>query len=325
MSFRTTIVGLGRVGSSIGRALRDTEADFEIVGHDKDHAAAKRAHKAGSVDRTEWNLINACDGANLVVISTPLPGVRSTLEAIAEDLQVGCVVTDTARLKVPVLKWARQFLPSTVHFIGGHPILRPQLLWLTGGIDAPQPAEPSSQPLDGAIYCLTPGTATPPEALQTVANLAQAVGARPYYLDAAEHDGLIAALEGLPLLMAAALQVVASKSPSWREMIRLSGRDFASATDLLAGDADNLAQQVLLNATNNARWIDAFLSELSILREMMVNEDGESLQKLFAGALEARDSWMRQQPEDESVDYSDFNMARMMLGDLFRPPEQRDE
>ncbi len=325
MSFRTTIVGLGRVGSSIGRALRDTEADFEIVGHDKDHAAAKRAHKAGSVDRTEWNLINACDGANLVVISTPLPGVRSTLEAIAEDLQVGCVVTDTARLKVPVLKWARQFLPSTVHFIGGHPILRPQLLWLTGGVDAPEPAEPSPQPLDGAIYCLTPGTATPPEALQTVANLAQAVGARPYYLDAAEHDGLIAALEGLPLLMAAALQVVASKSPSWREMIRLSGRDFASATDLLAGDADNLAQQVLLNATNNARWIDAFLSELSMLREMVVNEDGESLQKLFAGALEARDSWLRQQPEDESVDYSDFNMARMMLGDLFRPPEQRDE
>lgn len=323
MPFRTTIVGLGRVGSSIGLALRETEADFEIIGHDKDHAAAKRAHKSGSVDRTEWNLINACDGASLVVISTPLPGVRSTLEAIAEDLEAGCVVTDTARLKAPVLKWARQFLPPTVHFIGGHPILRPQFLWLTGEEAEPEPVEPSPRLLDGAIYCLTPGTAAPPEALQTVANLAQAVGAKPYYLDAAEHDGLIAALEGLPLLMAAALQVVASRSPSWREMIRLSGRDFASATDLLAGDAGDLAEQVVLNAANNARWIDAFMAELSMLRELVVNEDGEALQKLFAGALEARDSWMRQQPEDESVDYSDFNMARMMLGDLFRPPEQR--
>ncbi len=323
MPFRTTIVGLGRVGSSIGLALRETEADFEIIGHDRDHAAAKRAHKSGSVDRTEWNLINACDGANLVVISTPLPGVRSTLEAIAEDLEAGCVVTDTARLKVPVLKWARQFLPPTVHFIGGHPIRRPQFLWLTGEEGEPEPVEPSSQLLDGAIYCLTPGTATPPEALQTVANLAQAVGAKPYYLDAAEHDGLIAALEGLPLLMAAALQVVASRSPSWREMIRLSGRDFASATDLLAGDAGDLSEQVVLNAANNARWIDGFMAELSMLRELVVNEDAEALQKLFTGALEARDSWMRQQPEDESVDYSDFNMARMMLGDLFRPPEQR--
>jgi prephenate dehydrogenase len=324
MPFRTTIVGLGRVGSSIGLALRETEADFEIVGHDRDHAAAKRAHKSGSVDRTEWNLINACDGANLVVISTPLPGVRSTLEAIAQDLETDCVVTDTARLKVPVLKWARQFLPPTVHFVGGHPICKPQLPWLRAEETAPEPAEPSSQLFNGAIYCLTPGTATPPEALQTVANLAQAVGAKPYYLDAAEHDGLIAALEGLPLLMAAALQVLASRSPSWREMIRLSGMDFASATEVLAGDAGNLAEQIALNAANNARWVDAFLAELATLRELVVNEDAEALQKLFTGALEARDSWMRQHPEDETVDYSDFNMARMMLGDLFRPPEQRD-
>ena len=144
MAFRTTIVGLGLVGSSIGLALKGTGAEFEIVGHDKDGNAAKRAYKSGCVDRTEWNLINACDGADLIVISTPLAGVESTLAAIAQDLKAGAVVTDTARLKVPVLNWARESLPDTVHFVGGHPIYAPRSFWQSSGEMVLQPETPST-------------------------------------------------------------------------------------------------------------------------------------------------------------------------------------
>ena len=158
-----------------------------------------------------------------------------------------------------------------------------------------------------------------------MADLAQAVGAQPFYLDAAEHDGLIAAVEGLPLLLAAALQVMARKSPSWREMIRLSGADFARVTDLLAGDATDLTERFALNATNTCRWIDAFLEELSGLRQRLADEDSEALQGFFAGALEARAGWTRRQLGGESVDYSDFDMSRMMFGDMFRPRGIKDE
>ena len=185
--------------------------------------------------------------------------------------------------------------------------------------------EPSAELLDGAIYCLTPGTDTAPEALQTVADLAQAVGAQPYYLDAAEHDGLIAAVEGLPLLLAATLQVVASKSPSWREMIRLSGSDFDSITGLLAGDAGDLSERFNLNANNNFRWMDAFLSEVSKLCELLGDEDHEALQAFVADALEARVGWTRRQVEGQSVDYSDFDMGRMMFGDMFKSRGIKDK
>ncbi|MBC7261196.1 MAG: prephenate dehydrogenase/arogenate dehydrogenase family protein, partial [Chloroflexi bacterium] len=126
MAFRTTVIGLGLVGSSIGLALKGTGADLEIIGHDKDSDAARRAYKSGCVDRTEWNLINACEGADLIIISTPLAGVKSTLAAIAQDVKPGCVITDTANLKVPVLDWARESLPNTVYFVGGHPIITKQ-------------------------------------------------------------------------------------------------------------------------------------------------------------------------------------------------------
>jgi prephenate dehydrogenase len=308
MAFRTTLVGLGLVGSSIGLALKEAGAGIEIIGHDKDSRAAKRAYKSGCVDRTEWNLISACDGADLIVISTPLAGVKSTLAAIAQDLKEGCVVTDTASLKVPVLSWAHESLPSTVHFVGGHPIIEEAV---------PEPVTPTADLFCGAIYCLIPDTDTPPEALRAVSDLAEAVGAKPYYLDAAEHDGLIAAVEQVPLLLALALQVMAGTSSSRREMIRLSGVDLTNVTQLLAGDAEKLTELCTLNAANVVRWLDAFLPQLSNLREILAAQDSESLQKSFAAGLETREGWARKRVEGEEVDYSDFGATRMMLGGGF--------
>lgn len=310
MVYRITLVGLGLVGSSFGLALKQTGAEFEIVGHDKDRSAAKRAHKNGAVDRTEWNLVSACDGADLVILSIPISGIQSTLAAITQDLKKGCVVTDTASLKVPVLEWARESLPGTVHFVGGHPIigaLPDSLLSLSADIFA------------GATYCLTPGTDTPPQALQAISDLVETVGAKAFYLDAVEHDSLIAAVEHTPLLLALALQDMALRSPSRREMIQLCGLDYDSAMQPLAGDAEGLADLCRLNADNLVRWLDGFQTELSRVRELVASQDGESLRALFGEALESRAGWTREHLEGLGAGHQDFSVARMMFGGAFEP------
>lgn len=316
MVYRITLVGLGLVGSSFGLALKQTGAEFEIVGHDKDRSAAKRAHKNGAVDRTEWNLISACDGADLVVLTIPISGIQSTLAAIAQDLKEGCMVTDTASLKVPVLEWARELLPGTVHFVGGHPII--------GALpDSSLPL--SADLLAGATYCLTPGTDTPPQALRAVSDLVEAVGAKAFYLDAVEHDSLIAAVEHTPLLLALALQGMARKSPSRREMIQLCGQDYDHAMQPLAGDAQGLADLCRLNADNLVRWLDGFQAELSRVRELVANQDNESLRALFGEALEIRAGWVREHLGGPGTDYQDFSAARMMFGGAFEARKKEGE
>jgi prephenate dehydrogenase len=315
MALLMTIVGLDTVGSSIGLAIKQTAADIQIVGHDRDSALAKNAHKSGSVDRTEWNLIKACEGADLVLLSTPLTEIKTTLAAIADDLKDGCVVTDTASLKVPVLNWARESLPKTVHFVGGHPILDKTHLDL---------GSPQAELFLGSVYCLTPDTDTPPEALQTVSDLAEAIGAKPYFLDAAEHDGLIAVMEHTPLLLALALQQVTASSPSRREMIQLSGADFSSVTNVLAHDAETLTALCVQNADNVARWLDALLVQLTRLRAWVAGQEAESLQQTFAAALEARDTWRREALEQAPVDYSEFSALRSMFGRGFQGPKKEN-
>jgi prephenate dehydrogenase len=147
----------------------------------------------------------------------------------------------------------------------------------------------------------------------------------PYYLDAVEHDGLVAATEQVPLLVALGLQLMADASPSRREMIQLSGADFATTTQLLAGEADRLAELCALNATNVTRWLDAFLPQLSRIRDHIANEDSKSLQESFASALKAHDGWSRKRLNGETVDYSELGARQTMLGGAFGPRRKTNE
>jgi prephenate dehydrogenase len=282
---------------------------------------AKRSAKAGCVGRTEWNLINACEDADLIVISTPIGEIQSTFQAIGQYLKPDCVVTDTAPVKTPVLEWASTALPDTVRFVGGHPIAprRPR------DVEAPASADaPSAELFEGGVYCLAPGTDTPPGALRTVTDLAQTVGAEPYFLDASEHDGLIAAIEGLPLLLAAALQSTVSKSPSIRELLRLSGTHFEAATQLLANASDTLADLLVHNAENNTRWVRELATELTALGELAAAGDVETLRTHLSNILDAKANWISKKMDAQTIDYSDFGMSSMMFGDTFKPRRPRD-
>ncbi len=174
---KLTIVGLGATGHSLGLALRAALADVEIVGHDRDPDASLAAKQAGAVDSTHWNLVSACDGAAVVMLALPTRECRSTLEALREELAPGTVVTDTAPLKLPLVRWASQHLPPTVHFVGGHPL---------AGVDPPRASAFSE-----ATYCLTPTPDTDPEAVAVVSRLVESIGARPAFTDPSEHDGLM--------------------------------------------------------------------------------------------------------------------------------------
>ncbi|MGQ9684648.1 MAG: prephenate dehydrogenase, partial [Anaerolineae bacterium] len=191
-NFRITIVGLGATGASLGLALKEADRELRIIGHDREPTAAAAARKAGAVDHTEWNLPTACRGSQLIILALPLAAIRDTLAAVASDLEPGCLVTDTAPLKVAVLDWARAVLPPSVDFVGGDPLFARGLH-----------TAPSAALFNGVTYCFCPAPGASGRALERASDLAQAVGATPRFLDPIEHDGLAAALDALPFLLAA--------------------------------------------------------------------------------------------------------------------------
>ncbi len=284
---RVSIVGLGLIGASLGLALRQAEAVSQIVGHDPDRKASDQAKRLGAVDRTDWNLISACEKSDLIILATPLAAIQPTLQALGSHLKPGAVVMDTASLKAPVLAWADEFLPEGVHFIGGNPIVAVPL----GVAQATESAR--ADLFQDGLFCLTPAPSADERAVQMAANLVGRLGAKPLFIDPAEHDGLLAAVEHLPGALALALLEMASEQPVWRELRKVAGTPFDASTYLGGADPAAHAALAAANRENLVRWIDAFSASLASVRQALADGDEEALAARFETALLERGQWLQ--------------------------------
>jgi prephenate dehydrogenase len=227
------------------------------------------------------------------------------------------LITDTASIKVPVVQWANEILPEEAYFVGGNPIVggagtttadRP-----SGGIDAAQ-----ADLFSGAIYCLTPAAGTAPDAVRLASDFVHLLRARPYFLDPLEHDGLVAGVDHLPFVLSAALLRITAESATWREMHKLAGGAFESATRFISADPTTCRDACLANSENIVRWIDAYSSNLAELKETILAGDAEKLEQVFDEALIARHKWLKAR-EEGSWEETSAEMPTMagFMGQLF--------
>ncbi len=286
---RIAIIGLERIGASIGLALSQPEYNLQVIGSDPDPGAAAKATKAGAVQKTHWNLLEAVDGADVVILARPLGAIRDTLTSIAGGLKDNCVVTDTASLKVPVMRWAEEILPPGVYFVGGHPMLSSAALLEPGqGVDAAR-RDLFSQ----AAYCLTPSVETPPDAVKLISDLIFILGAEPFYMDADEHDALIGAVDTLPLMLHLALTRTVVGDRNWRDTRRVANRSFALTTTLVDAEAASVGAELTLNRTHLLRWLDLLHQQLHELRTLIESGESEKLEAIVEAAGAERYNWLR--------------------------------
>ena len=282
-----TIIGLGLIGTSIGLGLKELEQEFTIMGHDRDHTAMTRASKMGAVDKTHWNLISACENADMIILAIPIDGISETFEAIKEDLKTGCLIMDTAPLKRPVQQAAEKHLPGNVHFIGSDPILPHG--------EKLQAEDASPALFNGALWTLCPSQDAHPDAVNITANLVQSLGAKPYFLTPEEHDGLAAAAVSLPILLSGAFMHAVSAHGSWREIRRMAGGQFERVTALPDFDTDAITGMVFGNRDNVITWIEMMIGELEGWRGALQENDEAVLNKWFESAQQQRAQWLKLQ------------------------------
>ncbi len=322
---RITIVGLGLIGGSMGMALREAEVASVIVGHDKELTVGKQAKKMGAVDQADWNLISACENSDLVILATPVGAIKPTLEAIAPYLKPYCVVIDTASLKAQVLDWADEVLPEQVFFVGTNPVLN-VVVEGQGGLDAAR-----SDLFQRGLFCLVPSVRADPAAVKLAADLVTILGARPLFLDAAEHDGLLAAVSHLPPLLGLALLEMTVGQPTWRELRKVAGSSFESSTQLPFTDAADYSEMCVSNRENILRWLDAFSASLASIRRMLAEEQSEELKQRFEEALKERGQWLQDRAEGRweedtgQVVPERVSLTENLLGTFWRRKPKRDE
>jgi prephenate dehydrogenase len=277
---KVAMLGLGLIGGSFALALRREGLARHIAGFDADIEVTRRAQERGAITQRCETPEQVVQGADLVVLATPVLAMRQLMERIAPGLKRGALVTDTASTKAQVLAWAEALLPEYVAFAGGHPMAGKEF----AGIEAAEAGL-----FQGCVYCLARSQHTSPAAVARLAGIIERLGAHPYMLDAEQHDRLVAGISHLPFVLSAALVRSLGADQDWPEMARLVAGGYRDMSRLAAGSPTMYRDICLTNKAAILGWLDALEAQLQSIRShIAVNDD--ALLDYFAQAKYVRDT-----------------------------------
>ena len=170
-----------------------------------------------------------------------------------------------------------------------------------------------------------PGTVG--EAIKLAASFVTLLGARAYFADLAEVDGIMASIHTLPTLAAVALTETVMGQPGWNDIRKLAGHPFMAAMRPLDGEeAAGLAEAAQKNRVNTVRVLDEYISALQSLRDEVNKEEKNNLQVRLKGVLNERAQWQRLRansdwqssefPKQEIPTFNDIWRGQLGLGKL---------
>ncbi|MDH3638705.1 MAG: prephenate dehydrogenase/arogenate dehydrogenase family protein [Gammaproteobacteria bacterium] len=280
---RLTIVGLGLMGASLALALRRRGAVGEIVGVSRTEATAARAVELGVVDWCTDTPNAAAEGADAVVIATPVRTVPQMLQEIDAGLPAHAVITDVGSVKGYIVDQARTILGSTSiqRFVPGHPIAGTE----RSGVDAA-----FAELYEKHHVVLTPLKETDPQALNAVRSMWEVAGSDVIEMPVEQHDGILAATSHLPHVMAYALVGYLADDPRGQRMFELAAGGFYDFTRIASSDPTMWRDICLTNQQCIVTAIQGFRKRIDSFVAAIEAGDGDQLIRLFERAKQARDT-----------------------------------
>ena len=310
---RIAIIGTGLIGTSIGLGLAARkDREYDIVGIDKNRGHMREAKKLGAIDREAGSLEEALKDAGLVVIAVPAMAARQILQDAVPYLAESAIITDTCSTKADILRWAAEFLPDTVNFVGSHPM---------AGRELSGPGAANIDLFRGATWAVTPSPRADEQAVNIVLGLIEALGAIPLYIDASEHDTYAAAVSHVPILMSVALFRMVRDSHGWEDASFLAGSGFRDLTRLASGDPTMSRDIMSSNRDAVMHWLGRLEDELRTIKRAL--EEGDPvLTDLFASTQLDRDTFImnppqRRVPDGPEAPTAADTMRRMFFGGFY--------
>jgi prephenate dehydrogenase len=289
------VVGVGLIGGSFARALREAGCVQQVVGVGRTQANLDVALREGIVDRAVplapgW--ATAARDADVVLLATPVSQYAAILHDLAPHLNAHAVVTDAGSTKQDVIDAARAALGAAfARFVPGHPI---------AGSDRSGAGAADAALVRGREVILTPVADTGAEAIAWVSALWQAAGARVTTLDAQRHDRVLAAVSHLPHLIAFAYMDALAARPDAAELLAHAGSGFRDFTRI-AGSTPRMWRDIALaNRGALLAEIDGFRRALDDLAAALAAGDAAELDAHFARAAALRHDWAGARPDDDA-------------------------
>ena len=278
---KVLIIGVGLIGSSIARALKNYELTNQIVGCD---ISAKVKDKCKKLKITE-KFIDSIEDVNehfeLIIVCSPLGTYKNIFTALNNKIKQKCIITDVGSTKLSAIKDFKSFCNNDyISFIPGHPI---------AGIEKSGPEYGFKELFQNRFCILTPLNEYDP-AIEPVKKMWQAFGMQIECMKAEHHDRVLAMTSHVPQLIAYSIVATATELEEHmrEEVIKYSAAGFRDFTRLAGSDPIMWRDVYLYNKDAVLEMLGRFTEDLTSLQKAIRNNEKNTLEKIFTSTKEIR-------------------------------------
>ncbi len=278
---KITIIGLGLIGGSLARALKESQEVETVFGIDSDKKSVQYAIDNGIIDQGSSDVTEGVPGAEIIVVSTHVGIIAETAKSIFPVLREGSIITDVGSVKSSIVKGIEHDLPDNIHFIGGHPI---------AGTENSGVLSADSSLFEGRRCILTPTEKTDIEAKSKVKSMWELVGSEVYEMDAETHDHIFGIVSHLPHIVAYSLINTVLNAQDSGELLEFAGGGLKDYTRVAASEPEMWAQIFKANKTHLLKAISMFKDSLQNIESAIERDDFETLMKELDKAAKTKRS-----------------------------------
>jgi prephenate dehydrogenase len=281
---KLAIIGVGLIGGSVARALREEGLVREVVGCGRGRENLERAVELGVIDHYTHDVGTAVTGADFVLVAVPLGAMGETFAGMKDTLSPEAVITDVGSAKASVVRDAELAFGSLPpHFVPGHPIAGTE----RSGVEASFP-----ELFRNRRVILTPLPSTDQAAVDRVEWAWRHCGAVVTRMSVEHHDEVLAATSHLPHMLAFGLVDTLARMKENEEIFRYAAGGFRDFTRIASSNPVMWRDICISNHKALGDMLERFSEELVDLAATIRQGDGTHLLEIFERAKAARDRFV---------------------------------
>jgi len=275
-------IGLGLIGGSIARALKEYDFHINIIAYDTNREVLALAKAEKVVDVAADAIDESFSVCDYLFLCAPVKKNDSNLAAAAGVMSDDCILTDVGSVKTTIHENVRAAGLEN-RFIGGHPM---------AGSERVGFANSKAALLENAYYILTPTPSVPADRVDAFRELVANMGAIPLILDYKKHDYVTAAISHLPHVAASSLVNLVRESDSGDGIMKLVAAGGFKDITRIASSSTAMWQQIsMANSENIVRLLNGYIQSLTAIKDQIAAGDAEAIYQFFDNARSYRDSF----------------------------------
>ncbi len=276
-------IGLGLIGGSMAKALKNGNKDLRIVAYDVNMETLEMARADGIADEITSSIDEHFLACDYIFLCAPVQINIENTNKIKSFLKKDAILTDIGSVKTQIHDHIHS-LGLDAQFIGGHPMAGTERI---GYIN--------SKPiiLENAYYILTKTPETSDDKLNRFYDLVKSMGAIPLVMDHRQHDYIVAAISHVPHVISASLVNLVKNSDSENGLMKLTAAGGFKDITRISSSSPVMWQQICLTNTKNiSELLGNYIDSLNKIKEQIDNGEGDSIIRFFNDARVYRESFI---------------------------------